>query len=406
MNSKIILFSSVIFFSFLFFGINDSAAEFGDQKNDGLNFMERMLFFVTKKSPEKSIPESIRDGLPKLYQKHLIINNENSFQAANDTIVEFLNRLNNPDSVEYKLNSNLSLARSLRIHGLPSLQIISDEEIVRSKIDVRKLLILQSEKNKKRILKEMNFHKDQVLKLLTMEELDLINKLQIIPLHRSCNRLVKSKFETPLISSRQLGHLGLVGANTRYAFNREYLQSDDNIFFRAELVNAGSLEVEANKETEYGNNSISVESNFAHEYAFLSPFLMYSTDLHQFARLQNKKFDDENKDFYKYSNALESVEHPDPELSKIFYQVMDPYKNELYLFDLTFQDYEDIVHAVLLKSLFIVKMGETLEIVDENPFFRDFFSINYDDLLRSLRDGKVDIQHLSKIMAKIPEHEF
>ncbi len=108
---------------------------------------------------------------------------------------------------------------------------------------------------------------------------DLVQALSVVFVHNT--HVIRSVPDTPLVSSRVLQEVAGIGGLNTYFFNRQFLHSDDNIFFFV-LLQSGPKLGNA-RESLYGKYKFSPEETFARERGWVSAFVMYPYDLYRFA---------------------------------------------------------------------------------------------------------------------------
>jgi hypothetical protein len=112
----------------------------------------------------------------------------------------------------------------------------------------------------------------------------VIQQLEMLFVHNTNVDLDKRSAAVPLLSSRQLQEAGLgSGLNTKNAFNRDVLQTDDHVFFY--IVFKNKTLPNPNTQSQYGKKSIHLNANYAARNAWISHFIMYPDSLLSF--LQN-----------------------------------------------------------------------------------------------------------------------
>ncbi|HNV69240.1 MAG TPA: hypothetical protein PKO06_06040 [Candidatus Ozemobacteraceae bacterium] len=108
---------------------------------------------------------------------------------------------------------------------------------------------------------------------------ELVQKLSVVFIHNT--HVIRSVPDTPLVSSRVLQEVSGIGGLNTYYFNRQFLHSDDNIFFFV-LLQSGPKLGNA-RESLYGKYKFAPEETFGRERGWVSAFVMYPYDLYRFA---------------------------------------------------------------------------------------------------------------------------
>jgi hypothetical protein len=94
-------------------------------------------------------------------------------------------------------------------------------------------------------------------------------------LHVRRNSRVPITFGEGVLSSRQLQRLtGIPGYNTMHAFNRDFMQSDDSIYFFVDFQVKPPP-----TESQYGKHGYWLSENAMPDRAWVSPFVMYNHEL-------------------------------------------------------------------------------------------------------------------------------
>ena len=108
---------------------------------------------------------------------------------------------------------------------------------------------------------------------------ELAKDLSVVFIHNT--HVIRSVPDSPLVSSRVLQEVSGIGGLNTYFFNRQFLRSDDNIFFFV-LLQAGPKLGNA-RESLYGKYKFSPEETFGRERGWVSAFVMYPYDLYRFS---------------------------------------------------------------------------------------------------------------------------
>jgi hypothetical protein len=139
----------------------------------------------------------------------------------------------------------------------------------------RKRLEMLSRQNYERMMKENNLTEDYKDTPWLREQ---VNGLTLNIFRNSHSTEV---YGDGVLSSRQLMECsGSFGMNSEMAFNREFLHTDDNIFFNAEVVKATTTAHSArSKVSEYGKHGVSVAVEEVADIAWVSPYVMFPYDL-------------------------------------------------------------------------------------------------------------------------------
>jgi hypothetical protein len=115
-----------------------------------------------------------------------------------------------------------------------------------------------------------------------------------------------------LLSSRQLARFGSTGENSRHALNKEFLATDDNIYFH--LFFRIDEPQSFNSASEYGDHGMSPERQAFYKEAVISPYIMWDIDMHSFAEkslpeLSGLSKEAEADGFSAYDRAIRSRLH-------------------------------------------------------------------------------------------------
>ena len=143
-----------------------------------------------------------------------------------------------------------------------------------SYISLRKL----SDKNRRKYMTSLDEIPDEIK--------ETVESLRIIFVHNRSPRINSQPIEgDALLSARKLGR----GAQNTYNYNREFLQSDDNIFFFVKFIGKDFNASEARGfGISYGNISFHLDKEYAQNYGWISPFNMYPRELATFLGGRNK----------------------------------------------------------------------------------------------------------------------
>jgi len=173
----------------------------------------------------------------------------------------------------------------------------------------------------------------------------VVDNLELFLSHNS--HIMKEAPGLPLISPAEIDLMGLKGFGmSTLAFNR-FLGSDNFVYFKALFRKKGSGEI---PRSEYGENGVVLKRAYANKHALISPFVMYSNELHDSVetiapaialRLLNKISVVENGERI-YAEKYNVVSGPDETRAA---------QGVLHKMDFTPEDFETLVKAVLKKGL-------------------------------------------------------
>ncbi|MCO5141769.1 MAG: hypothetical protein M9962_01610 [Oligoflexia bacterium] len=181
--------------------------------------------------------------------------------------------------------------------------------------------------------------------------------------------------EAPLLSSRQLEEIGLGrGLNSQNHFNRDIIQSDDNVFFfvsfKKKSVNA--LDMNSN-DWKYGTERIYLDKSFARENGWISYFMMYPDQFLSYLRKYHPEL------IPKLENAIEtklSIKLYDINLKTAFAnlradqwntlneaepELVSKLLGSLHTMDFTVDDFEKVWKAQALHKLYEILQSDPKE---------------------------------------------
>lgn len=242
-----------------------------------------------------------------------------------------------PESIQQKMKrydggelfiaqQSSSLKTNLKAHGYDC-----------GNLDGYKCLKKLSSENVRRLLegfsieKAVGSPKDEAL-------YDLIRKsYRMVFIHNSHH--LHKKVNIPIVSSKRLEELGLGPGGNTGAFNVDVLKGNDNVyFFASRNFNTGEVSYRG-KKSEYGSKVCTPDEQYARDFGWISPFVMYASELEDFA-------------FSAFGKR-----------AKIVNQIME--KNEqlrlakfLHLFDFTVGDFEELMNALTFKKLLELRDGD------------------------------------------------
>ncbi len=83
-----------------------------------------------------------------------------------------------------------------------------------------------------------------------------------------------------LLSSKRLEGMGLLATTQRkYTFNRDFVKSDDQLYFYVQPNVTGNVKPSDASSSRYGNNTLYLDRKLAEKYGWISPYLMDAGDL-------------------------------------------------------------------------------------------------------------------------------
>lgn len=204
---------------------------------------------------------------------------------------------------------------------------------------------------------------------------ELVDSLRVFPVHNTHN-IDSLSSDMPLMSSRDIRSMGFPGgANSQESFNRDFMQSDDQVFFHATLARTARKAVE--NRTMYGDHGLVLKDEAAREMSWVSPFIMYPNNLEAFGQVCCPKEAALIRDAtWEQVQNGETEEIPVEQLMAVL-----AIKNRLGDFDFTHSDYEGMVRSLLLRSLSELKAkdleayGEATALLQsDNPI--DLFALS------------------------------
>jgi hypothetical protein len=142
----------------------------------------------------------------------------------------------------------------------------------------------------------------------------------------------KDVYGEGVLSSQQLQYFNDSGINSQNSFNRDFLRSDDSIFF---FLNFNRMQ---NQSSAYGQHGLSIKKDLLIKEGWVSPFIMWKQDFYKFAE-----------------EALPALSKKAGRKDKGTDEVFTPYdyslREHLYEFDFTASDFKTLIQAQLAKVL-------------------------------------------------------
>lgn len=167
----------------------------------------------------------------------------------------------------------------------------------------------------------------------------LVDQLSFVS---SRNSITDKIYSGNIISSRQINLYGLEGGlNSKNDFNREFLKSDDDVFFylRPSFGKKKNTEI-----SEYGSYTRILRDDFAEKHSWVSPFIMYPKQFYNSLRLA-------------FPNQFKAEEGEVFKAGESDHQML----SHLYLLDMTLIDYKRLVTDQLGTSLYELKTDSASE---------------------------------------------
>jgi hypothetical protein len=263
--------------------------------------------------------------------------------------VDFLQRFRDPQI--FTRLENEALTRSLKAHGLK----INPRKTARENLAEQSLL------NLKRVLHEKKLSSEY------LQDPVIASTLHKIHLRASHNTQT-TKFEGgALFSSRQIQEYGYAGGlNSLLPFTRQFMRQDDNVFFIISWSNKTAP-------NQYGQHTITIDHDYTMAHGWVSPFIMTESDLASFgSSFLRNKYKDRDLDTEISDAAIEREENHRTHFRPLPTEV--ELRNQLYLFDFTFRDYEHLAKTYI---------GNVLLYLKRNPN-QTRFNITYEDAISSL----------------------
>jgi hypothetical protein len=296
--------------------------------------------------------------LNSVYER-ILLDHYRSFQALFDTRAKLLSL------------QNAALLRELSIRGA----------VIQPKLSGYENLQLLSRSNLDRYSR-LNSIDDEYLQ--DPQIAAAVNNLRFDYLHNTTQNEFYGGY---MLSSRQLVRYGLPGGrNSRKEFNREYMQSDDNIYFFLNVSSKSSPV--GSQQSIYGSRRVSVSESYASKFAWVSPFVMFEYDLGHFG-------EDFKLPGYIYSAA---VSMSDTEKAYL--------RSSLHNYDFTLTDFQTLVRRYLGTFLYRSKHGGTSLSRSSAPSFEDLIALLYSSdpqvTNQFIREYILNPLHIGKLELKVP----
>ena len=166
-----------------------------------------------------------------------------------------------------------TLGRALEAHGINLDRGISAGQNLRQ-LSTRNVAELNS---------RFSYRVGSVLEMAEAES--ILNNVELIFNHNT--KYLKKEPVLPILSSRQLEAMRISGGLNTHPFNKEFLKTDDNIYFFVDPSFKGNPRLSASR---YGSRGVRVNSSFAKDHGYLSAFVMYPWELLQVAQVRYPQF--------------------------------------------------------------------------------------------------------------------
>ncbi len=121
---------------------------------------------------------------------------------------------------------------------------------------------------------------------VSAEVSEVVDSLEIIFVHNRSHPRTGEPIEGDrLLSSRKLGR----GAQNTYNYNREFLKSDDNVFFFVKFIGKDFPRHQARRfGMSYGGLGLHLNKEYGFQHGWISPFNMYPRELANFLNMRQK----------------------------------------------------------------------------------------------------------------------
>ena len=148
-----------------------------------------------------------------------------------------------------------------------------------------------------------------------------------------------------ILSSRRMADYGFEGGlNSYHSFNKDFLRSDDQVFF---FVKLRSPKKPGGESSRYGHVQQSLDEAEASRNLWISPFVMYEEQLASFARTSLDGYAGKNQNDLVNLIGREGAGPVSHEATEI--------RNALHNFDFTHEDFLAMVKLQMRKSLTAIK---------------------------------------------------
>ena len=164
-----------------------------------------------------------------------------------------------------KLFRNDSLRNNLRRHGFK----------IKSVENARQEFEALSAANKKRFLRKYVSTPEM------KEAEEIVRSMRLAFTHNSLAHPERiNNPHVPILASRFIETLtGFGGLNTQYSFNKKTMQSDDNVFFLAQMISKDeTAEIPSHA---YGSHGLTIDPAYAQEVGWISSFVMYPGEIYK-----------------------------------------------------------------------------------------------------------------------------
>jgi hypothetical protein len=235
------------------------------------------------------------------------------------------------------------LKENLETHGLPTLPR-----------EARSALVFTSAEN----LKQLAPTYQSTAEMRRAEE--AVARLQLAFVHNT--NVLSAQPSGPVLSSHWLEKLGLGGGANTYPWNRDFLQTDNDVFFLPILTHPEtSASTLAALNQKYGKNLVVVGNDYARKHGLISSFQMSANDFYDYAELASRTdaqlkplFESMQRERWSWGERNPGNHH-DTEwgvaLARAFPKEMERLRSSLYKFDLTVSDFETLTKTTLLSTL-------------------------------------------------------
>lgn len=239
----------------------------------------------------------------------------------------FFNKYKDPQALEHM--QDLALRAEMQMHGATL-----DQQSAR--LNLQHL----SRKNAKRLA---DLYSVSTEYLSDPEISGLVDSIEFVGRRNSFSNQYGENY---MLSSRQLEVYGAGGGrHSKNGFNRNFLKSDDMIFFFVDPRSNFSAGRTRNS-SEYGPNELNLESSYAAQHGWISVFVMRPDDLVAFMEKALPEKYDKQRDF-GFEDGLTEWTQPPPEAVRM--------RNDLHQFDLTVHDFTRLMRNQLGTALLALK---------------------------------------------------
>lgn len=168
---------------------------------------------------------------------------------------------------------------------------------------------------------------------------DVVSHMNFYFVHNT--HILSARPKIPVLSSKRIEKMGLSGTANTYEFNRDFMKTDDNVFFRVEKTM--NKKIKKDLKSPYGKRALVIDSRYAEEHGWISAYIMYAGELGSAVDTIDSSQWKAFKSLLatKYPNAI-SLDRNFSELNQKEPKALLALRNQLYKLDFTVADFTNL----------------------------------------------------------------